>query len=133
MSIQDELPDTVLFVGEKGEISVTDQDLAPLHSYNPEQESQTVDSFVFSRSEAVFAPRRLALRDGAVIVSVQKSHESISIRLAGIDRSGITILGDIALPPKLVSTSPKPPSQHDLIQFRLCSEHHAVRPASSLS
>lgn len=104
------MEDSVLFIGQSGEITVTDQDLVTRHSYSPEQQSETVESFVFSRSEAVFVPRRSTSKEGAAIVSLQKSGDSTRLRVVSVDNSGVAVLGDLALPSKLVSlfTTPLP-------------------------
>ncbi|GJE84877.1 hypothetical protein PsYK624_009530 [Phanerochaete sordida] len=43
-------------------------------------------------------PSRLSFKDGAVVVSLQKSVESITLRIVGVDGSGLAVLGNVALP-----------------------------------
>ena len=93
----------MLFLGHRGEITVTDEDLVSRHSHSPDEAVETVDSFVFNRSAAAFVPRRSSLKDGAVIVSLQKAAESVTLRIAGVDSSGVAVLGNVALPANLVS------------------------------
>lgn len=92
----------MLFIGQNGEITVTDQDLVAQHPHSSEEQSELIKSFVFNRSEATFVPRRVTLKDGAVVVSLLKSGDSVRLQVVGVDSSGVKTLANLVLPPILV-------------------------------
>ena len=103
ISAPEDLPNSVVFVGQNGECTITDQDLNVQHTHTFEGESDVQKVFVFNRSEATFVPKRWSLKDGAVIVTVAKTVGALRIRVVGIDESGIRVLGDLPLPVDAVS------------------------------
>lgn len=102
LATPDELTDSVVLIGPNGETTVTDEELAVLHSHTFEGDAEFINAFVFDRSQATFVPKRWPLKEGAVIVHFVKTSESPRLRVIGVDSNGIKTVADLPLPTKLV-------------------------------
>ena len=104
LAVPDELPENVILVGLNGQTTVTDQVLTVQHSHTFEGDSEYMNTFFFGHSQATFVPNRRSLKEGVVVVSLVKTRESLRLHIIGVERKGIKVLADLALPAKLVST-----------------------------
>ena len=104
--LPNELPDLVVFIGDRGELIVTDANMNVQHKYTPTQpKAQPITSFHFGRRACSFVPSRSQFKQGAVIVTLIRTGEGVSILVAGANSGGIVSLGECALPlEKAVST-----------------------------
>lgn len=105
ISAPEELPEHVLFIGEKGELTVADKDLGSHHTQSPSDPSgRLLRAFVFGRRACSFVPARSAFKNGAVVVMVQSYADGTRISVFGAGTTETTTLAECPIPiPKLVS------------------------------
>lgn len=129
------LPDYVILIGDRGQVTVTDSGLEVKTTFTPESEDQTtVSSFVFSRETCTFAPSRATSRQSAIIVSINKKGDSLDVKALSVDKEGrIKHLGTVAIPSlkPVVSFSTFPTKEQNInLLSRMCWMYH-VAPLDS--
>ena len=97
-----DLPNHVLFVGARGELSTVDADMNLKHSYTitelPEY-WRVLRSFVFSRKSASFTPTKVAPKQGALVVSFLSLGRELQFQVLAVDEDATVVpLGMVALP-----------------------------------
>lgn len=107
------LPDYVILIGDRGQVTVTDSSLDVKTSFAPQADGQTtLSSFVFPRDDCSFAPSRNSPRQSAIIVSLTTKGDALNAQTLLIDKDGrIKHLGTTTIPSLKSSVSSLSSSQ----------------------
>lgn len=107
--VLDDLPQAVLFVGEKGELTVADVDLKTMHTHAHKDDAHLIWSFAFGRRSCSFVPSRSSFKQGAVVVMLLQTGEGIVMSVLGASQDGVSLIGECPVPVEnTVSTPPCP-------------------------
>ncbi|KAI0347456.1 hypothetical protein BDW22DRAFT_1351894 [Trametopsis cervina] len=99
ISLAEELPENVLFLGEHGDLTVTDNEVNVLYTYSPSDANiRPIRSFVFGRRTCSFVPSRSAFKQGAVVVTVANVDESVRLVILAAEASKTTVLAECPVP-----------------------------------
>ena len=102
ISVSPELPRHALFVGSRGELTITDGELDVKFSYTPSElpaEASTLRSFVFPRRTSTFGPSTSTPEQGLLVVIISYQGANGRIDVLDIDvKATVTPLGARTLP-----------------------------------
>ncbi|KAI0689236.1 hypothetical protein BC835DRAFT_264850 [Cytidiella melzeri] len=99
IAVNDELSNSVLFIGGGGEVTITDSEVNVQHTYSPSDTStRLIWSFVFCRRSCSFVPTRSGFKQGAVVVLLVKAGPQVHLTMLGAEPSKITALGECPIP-----------------------------------
>ena len=96
--MNDELPDNLLFVGQNGELTFTDNEVNVQHTYSPaDPNTRLIRSFAFGRKSS-FVPNRSSFKQGVVVATFINTGSEVRLAVLGAGLNAVTVLGDLLVP-----------------------------------